>query len=327
MQTTTLIIFIAFVLIVAVIAGIDIYKTKVSKTSHFRYNKKSSISAYLLLLPASILAFFFVLLPILYSLGYAFTDFYLLEPDNIQFNNFQNFVTIYNDIVNKGDLYYAIRNTLIFVVCVVPLQIGLALGLAIFCNRKKPGVGIFKVCFFAPVVISLTVTSYLWLQILSPSETGLLNSFLGLFGVGPIDFLRDKDTAMLWIVVLSAWQGCGFQMLIFLSALTNIRKDLYEAASLDGANSFEKFWYITIPELKPTFLYVVITVFIGACRIMVQPMLMVGYQTHTLTISYYMYQQGYANRWVGLSSAVALIMTVIIGVITFLQRKFLGEKE
>ena len=327
MQTTTLIIFIAFVLIVAVIAGIDIYKTKVSKTSHFRYNKKSSISAYLLLLPASILAFFFVLLPILYSLGYAFTDFYLLEPDNIKFNNFQNFVTIYNDIVNKGDLYYAIRNTLIFVVCVVPLQIGLALGLAIFCNRKKPGVGIFKVCFFAPVVISLTVTSYLWLQILSPSETGLLNSFLGLFGVGPIDFLRDKDTAMLWIVVLSAWQGCGFQMLIFLSALTNIRKDLYEAASLDGANSFEKFWYITIPELKPTFLYVVITVFIGACRIMVQPMLMVGYQTHTLTISYYMYQQGYANRWVGLSSAVALIMTVIIGVITFLQRKFLGEKE
>ena len=327
MQTTTLIIFIAFVLIVAVIAGIDIYKTKVSKTSHFRYNKKSSISAYLLLLPASILAFFFVLLPILYSLGYAFTDFYLLEPDNIKFNNFQNFVTIYNDIVNKGDLYYAIRNTLIFVVCVVPLQIGLALGLAIFCNRKKPGVGIFKVCFFAPVVISLTVTSYLWLQILSPSETGLLNSFLGLFGVGPIDFLRDKDTAMLWIVVLSAWQGCGFQMLIFLSALTNIRKDLYEAASLDGANSFEKFWDITIPELKPTFLYVVITVFIGACRIMVQPMLMVGYQTHTLTISYYMYQQGYANRWVGLSSAVALIMTVIIGVITFLQRKFLGEKE
>lgn len=327
MKTTTLLIFIAFILIIAIIAGIDIYKTKVSKTSHFKYNKKSSISAYLLLLPASILAFFFVLLPILYSLGYAFTDFYLLEPDNIKFNNFKNFTTIFNDIAHKGELYSAIKNTAIFVIGVVPLQIGLALGLAIFCNRKKPGVGIFKVCFFAPVVISLTVTSYLWLQILSPSETGLLNSFLGIFGVEPIDFLRQKDTAMIWIIILSAWQGCGFQMLIFLSALTNIRKDLYEAAALDGANNFEKFCYITIPQLKPTFLYVVITVFIGACRIMVQPMLMVGYQTHTLTISYYMFQQGYANRWVGLSSAVALIMTIIIGGITFLQRKFLGEKE
>ena len=82
-----------------------------------------------------------------------------------------------------------------------------------------------------------------------------------------------------------------------------------------------------MPGLKPTFLYVVITVFIGACRIMVQPMLMVGYQNHVVTISYYMYQQGYAYRWVGLSSAVALIMTIVIGTNTILQRKFLGEKE
>ena len=127
--------------------------------------------------------------------------------------------------------------------------------------------------------------------------------------------------------MLSAWQGCGFQMLIFLSALTNIREDLYEAAALDGANTFNKFLYVTVPSLKPTFLYVVITVFIGACRIMVQPMLMVGYQNHVVTISYYMYQQGYSYRWVGLSSSVALIMTIVIGTITLLQRKFLGEKE
>ena len=116
-------------------------------------------------------------------------------------------------------------------------------------------------------------------------------------------------------------------MLIFLSTLGNIQKDLYEAAALDGANSFKRFLHITIPGLKPTFLYVLITVFIGACRVMVQPMLMTGYQTHTLTLSYYMYQLGYSQRWIGLSSAVALIMTIIIGSITLLQRKFLGEKN
>ena len=154
-----------------------------------------------------------------------------------------------------------------------------------------------------------------------------LNSVLAMFGKAPQDFLRNPKTAILWIVVLSAWQGCGFQMLIFLSALTNIRGDLYEAASLDGAGTLNKFLYVTLPALKPTFLYVVITVFIGACRIMVQPMIMVGYQSHVVTISYYMYQQGYAYNWVGLSSSVALIMTLVIGTITVIQRKFLGDKE
>lgn len=324
---TTLIILVIFVIIFGVIAGIDIYKSKQNSNHLPKFNKKTSISAYLMLLPAVILAFIFIMLPILFSLGYAFTDYYLLEPDSTKFVFLDNFASIMEEISYKGDLYHAIRNTAIFVVCVVPLQIGLALLLAIFCNRKKKGVGIFKVCFFAPVVISLSVTSYLWLHILSPSETGLLNSVLGVFGKEPVDFLRDPNTAILWIVLLSAWQGCGFQMLIFLSALSNVREDIYEAASLDGANRFKKFIYITIPSLKPTFLYVVITVFIGACRIMVQPMIMVGYQTHVVTISYYMYQMGYAYKWVGLSSSVALLMTIIIGTITLLQRKFLGEKE
>lgn len=323
---TTLIILAVFVLIFVIIAGIDIYRVK-TKKSHIKYNKKLSLSAYVMLLPAVVLAFLFIMLPILFSLGYAFTDYYLLEPDATKFIFLDNFRSIIDEIKYQGELYFAIRNTAVFVVCVVPLQIGLALMLALFCNRKVKGVGIFKVCFFAPVVISLSVTSYLWLHILSPSETGLLNSILGWFGEAPKDFLRDEKTAILWIVLLSAWQGCGFQMLIFSAALSNVRPELYEAAALDGANTFDKFLYITLPTLKPTFLYVVITVFIGACRIMVQPMIMVGYQYHVITISYYMYQQGYMYKWVGLSSSVALVMTIIIGTITILQRKFLGEKE
>ena len=178
------------------------------KKNNVRYNKKLCASAYLMLLPAVILAFFFVMLPIMFSLGYAFTDYYLLRPDDTKFVFLDNFKSIFQEIKYKGDLYHAIRNTTIFVVCVVPLQIGLALGLALFCNRKVPGVGIFKVCFFAPVVISLTVTSYLWLQILSPSESGLLNTILAIFGrKEPIDFLDNPKTTMLWIVLLSAWQG------------------------------------------------------------------------------------------------------------------------
>lgn len=325
MKTTAISIFFFFLAIVVIVAALDIEKAR--KRKNVKYKFYTSVSAYLLLLPACIMAFLFVLLPILYSLGYSFTNYYSLEPESTKIIWFDNFKDIFNEFKNKGDIYQAVKNTSIFVVCVVPLQIGLALALALFCNKKKPGAGIFKVCFFAPVVISLTVTSYLWLHILSPSEEGLLNSFLGIFGVPPKDFLGNEKTAILWIVLLSAWQGCGFQMLIFLSALTNIREDLYEAAALDGANGFQKFLYVTVPALKPTFLYVVITVFIGACRIMVQPMIMIGYHKRVMTISYYMFQTGFNDRWVGLSSAVAFLMTIIIGAITLIQRKLLGGED
>ena len=280
-----------------------------------------------MMLPAVALAFIFVLLPIIYSLGYAFTDFYLLQPNDIAFNGLENFKQIVDSVKTKGDMYHAIRNTTRFVVGVVPLQIGMALGLALFVNHPRSFVGVFKICYFAPVVISLTITSYLWLQILSPSEYGLLNSVMKLFGQKPKDFLRDTDKAMIWIVVISAWQGCGYQMLIFLSGLTNIRKELYEAAALDGANGWKQFLHVTCPGLRSTFLFVVITVFVGACRVMIQPMLMTGYQSHTVTLSYYMYVQGYNYRWVGYSSAVALLMTIVIGSITLLQRRLLREKD
>lgn len=320
MTTFALIIFGVFALVLAALIAIDVVK---AKRRNVQYHFKQCVAGYLMMAPAIVLAFIFVMLPIIFSLGYAFTDYHMYYPNDIQFNGVANFTELINEISNKGELYNAIRNTALFVVLVVPLQIGLALFLALFTNRKKRGVKVFKVCFFAPVVISLTVTSFLWLQILAPNESGLLNSFLGMFGIAPIDFLADQKTAMLWIVLLSAWQGCGYQMLIFSSGLTNIRSDLYEAASLDGARGWDKFVNITVPGLKSTVLYIVITVFVGACRVMIQPMLMTGYELHTVTLSYYMYQMGYGSKLIGLSSAVALMMTIVIGLITLVQRRVL----
>lgn len=320
MTTIALIILAVFVLALATLIVIDVVK---AKRRNVQYHIKQCIAGYLMMAPAIVLAFVFVMLPILFSLGYAFTDYHMYYPNDIHFVGTENFTELFTEISNKGELYSAIKNTALFVVLVVPLQIGLALLLALFTNRKKRGVKVFKVCFFAPVVISLTVTSFLWLQILAPNESGLLNSFLGMFGIAPIDFLADQKTAMLWIVLLSAWQGCGYQMLIFSSGLTNIRDDLYEAASLDGARGWDKFVNITVPGLKSTLLYIIITVFVGACRVMIQPMLMTGYRLHTVSLSYYMYQMGYGSKLIGLSSAVALMMTIIIGIITFIQRKVL----
>ena len=323
MTTTSLIILALFLL---AFGGFVVYDLVTAKKRKEVYRAKSSITAYLMLLPAVALAFLFILLPILYSLGYAFTDYYLLRPDDINFVFLDNFAAIFKEISAKGMLYNAIKNTATFVVGVVPLQIGMALLLALFVNRNNVGSKIFKVCFFAPVVISLSVTAFLWEQILAPGEGGLLNSLLGMFGIPPHDWLRDPKTAMPCIIVMSAWQGCGYQMLIFLSGLSNIRKDLYEAAALDGANWWHQFWNVTWVGLRSTFVYVLITVFIGACRVMTQPMLMTGYMSHTVTLSYYMYNSGYTERLVGESSAVALLMTIFIGGITLIQRRLFREK-
>ena len=323
----TFIALIILLVLMLIFIGVFIADFIKRRKSEKKYHLRESIVAYLLMIPAVLLAFFFVLLPIFFSLGYAFTNFDLLRPTEVNFVGFDNFKDLFLEFKNKGEIYYSARNTAIFVVLVVPLQIIIALLLALFCNNKKPGTTIFKICFFAPVAISLSVTAFLWLVILSPNPNGIMNSILGNFGIPAQDFLGNKDTVMLWMVIISAWQGCGYQMLIFLSALGNIRKDLYEAARVDGANVFQRFFTVTVPGLKPTFLYILITVFIGACRVLIQPMLLTGYQDRSMTISYYMYQQGFTYRHVGYSCAVALIMTIIIGSITFVQRRLLGEKK
>ena len=324
MLTTSIIILVLFIF---AFCGFVAYDLATAKKRKVVYRVKSSATAYLMLLPAVLLAFLFILLPILYSLGYAFTNYYLLRPNDIEFIDIQNFKNFFAELATKGTLYHAIKNTATFVVGVVPLQIGMALLLALFVNRPGIGSKIFKVCFFAPVVISLSVTAFLWEQILAPDAGGLLNSLLGVFGAPHRDWLRDPKTAMPCIIVLSAWQGCGYQMLIFLSGLSNIRKDLYEAAALDGANWWRKFWLVTWVGLRSTFVYILITVFIGACRILTQPMLMTGYMDHTVTLSYYMYNKGYTERWVGYSSAVALLMTIFIGGVTLIQRRIFREEK
>ena len=324
MVIATLLILLALFLAFTSIFVVDFIKRRKSEQ---KFHLRESLVAYGLLIPAVLLSFFFVILPIFFSLGYSFTDYNSLKPNAAQFVGLDNFKILFEELKQKGEIYHALKNTALFVVVVVPLQIGLALLLALFCNNKRKGTTIFKICFFAPVAISLSVTAYLWLVILSPNPNGIMNSILAKFGVEAKDFLGNKNTVIWWMVIMSAWQGCGYQMLIFLSALGNVRKDLYEAAKIDGANVFERFWTVTLPSLKPTMVFILITVFIGACRVMIQPMLLTGYQDRSMTLSYYMYQQGFTYRHVGYSCSVALIMTIVMGTITFIQRKLLGEKK
>lgn len=288
------------------------------------YNKEESTVGWLFCLPAVVLAIVFILLPIVISLSYAFTDANLLRLDSVHFNGIENFKRIFSDpTVGK-----ALKNTLLFVVEVVPLQLGTSLGLALILNKIKRGNTFLRWAFFCPVMLSLAITSMLWMNLLN-TQDGLINTLLLAIGANPMLFLDSPKQALHVIVFVSAWQGAGYQMLIFLSGLKNIPKELYEAASMDRAGKWSQFWNITLPSLKPTFVFILITMLIGAFRICTQPMIMTqgGPLGSTMTMSYYIYTQGITFREVGYSSAIALLFTIIIASVSLTLRKILGDES
>ena len=264
------------------------------------YSLRETIAGLSFLAPCFLLSVVFVFLPIAISLSYAFTDANMLRLDSVNFIGFDNFVRLFQD----ASIGKALTNTLIFVGCVNTF---------------------LRWAFFCPVMLSLAVTSMLWMNLLNPQE-GLINALILALGGNPMMFLEDPDQAMGCIIFISAWQGAGYQMLILLSGLKNIPKELYEAAEIDRASKWQQFLNVTLPGLKPTMVFVLITMIIGAFRICVQPMIMTdgGPLDSTLTMSLYIYKQGVEYRDVGYSSAIAMVYTVIIAAVSLTLRKVLG---
>lgn len=285
---------------------------------------KENLVGYSFLAPALILLTIFLLIPVGMVAYYAFTDYYLLTPGNRQFIGLDNFKQLFNDPI----FIKSMVNTAKFVIWIIPVQLGAALGMALIINKKRKGNLLFKVAFFAPVVMSLVVISILWLYLLNPNE-GLINSLLMKVGISAQPFLTSPKQAMYTIVFVSAWQGAGYQMLLFLGGMQNIPQDVYEAAEMDGFTKFQQFRYITLPLLKPTAIFVLLTTLISAFKLIVQPMVMTqgGPMNSTMTMVYYIYQTGFTDRMVGYSSSIALIFTTMIGLITIGQRKLIKEDK
>jgi fructooligosaccharide transport system permease protein len=297
-----------------------IKKRKKSNIRFFKqtYNKQEFYTGIMFVLPVVILGIIFIIMPMVTSLAYAFTDANLLFMNKAKFAGVAQFQKAFNDPM----LIKAFRNTLQFVIGVVPLQLTLAMGLALILNSKIRFNLFFRWVFFVPVMLSLAITSMLWTNLLN-EDAGLINALAQALGFGPQKFLSSPKRAMNIIILISAWQGAGYQMLIFLSGLKNIPIDLYEAGEMDGANAWYRFWHITMPSIKPTFVFVFLTTLISAFRLFTQPMIMTqgGPLDSTMTMSYYIYQQGITFRNVGYSSAIALIYTVFLAAIALTIRK------
>jgi multiple sugar transport system permease protein len=225
--------------------------------------------------------------------------------------------------------YRSLINTFLFALLVLPLQCGVALGLALLVNQRLRGRIFFRTVYFAPVVTSMVVASIVWAFMLN-ADRGMINELLrGLTGdpnAGP-DWLGESHYALPAIAVMSAWQGAGFQMLVFLAGLQSISPDLYEAATLMGANAWQRFVHVTLPGLRNTIIFVLVSTMLMAFGLFTQVDVMTsgGPLDSTSTVVYHAVRTGFKQQDIGYGSTITLVFFGIVLAVSALQR-FLVSK-
>ena len=230
-----------------------------------------------------------------------------------------------------GDALFwkSLRNTFVFAGVIAPLQGGLALALALLINSRIRGKVFFRTIYFMPVVTSMVVVSILW--IFFYQKDGLANVLLDAVipGYEPVAFLTEPSLALPAIIFMSAWQGVGFHMIIWLAGLQTIPGELYEAATVDGANKWQQFKAVTWPGLQTTFVFVLIIISIQAMGLFTQINVMTqgGPLDSTSTIVFHLFREGFRKNEIGYSSAIAIVFFVIVVTISVIQRRLTRERD
>lgn len=286
--------------------------------------RNERVAAYIFTAPAVILLIAFLVVPVIYTVYYSVFQYQVMRPNDITFIGFKNYARLFGD----SDFYQALKNTIYFSVIVVPTQCVLALALALLVSKRFRGVSIFRTMYFSPQLTSMVVISVLWTVLYNSNpNTGLINSMLVNLGLKPINFLSNPKTAMNAIIFMSAWQGAGYQMMIFLAGLQGIPGEQYEAGSIDGANKIQQFLYITLPNLRGTIKYVIMITMIQAMKLFTQPYVMTqgGPQNATKTVVYYIYTQGFQKGNFGYACSVAAVFFVIVVAMSLVMQKLTAD--
>jgi multiple sugar transport system permease protein len=274
-----------------------------------------------------IAVFFF--LPIVAALLISLTDFdiyALADLANLRFVGFGNYLKL----LQTPLFWQALGNTLYFVAVGVPMSIGASLGAALLLHsrlaRFKP---FFRTALFAPVVTTLVAVAVIW-RYLFNTRYGLLNYALGGLGIDPIDWLGDPHWAMPAIILFAVWKNFGYNMIIFLAGLQSIPEELYEAARIDGASVWRQFASVTLPMLSPVVMLVGILTIAGYFQLFAEPYVMTqgGPLQSTVSVLYFMYEEGFKWWNLGSASAVAFVLFLLIFAVTALQlrgKRWIGE--
>jgi multiple sugar transport system permease protein len=282
--------------------------------------RRRSLAGWIFAGPALIMLGLFFLVPVLLAFALSLTNFdlySLADYGNTQFVGFAN----YAELVQTPLFWKALGNTFYFVLVGVPLSIGLSLGAAMLLNGTATRLtGLFRTALFAPVVTTLVAVAVIWRYLLH-TRYGMINYGLDLVGVDPVDWLGDPNWSMPAIILFAVWKNFGYNMVILLAGLQTIPNDLYEAARIDGANGWQRFRHVTVPALGPMLLLVSILTMAGYFQLFAEPYVMTqgGPVESTVSVLYFMYDQGFKWWNLGFASAVAFALFLIMIVFTTLQ--------
>lgn len=278
--------------------------------------------------PALTGLFLFVVLPFTLALVLSFTNLRLGSPLPTQFWGLEQYRRLWFD----PSFRHALLNNALFALVIVPIQTTLALGLALLLNRPLKGMALFRTLFFMPVVFPMALVSVIWTIIYAPGSDGMMNAFLRFMTLGfwqPQDFLHDPVLALPAVMLLSIWQGVGFQMVIILAGLQSIPTSLYEAAAIDGSDRWNQFRYITLPQLRNTLVFVVLVTTILSFRLFdsVRIMTRGGPNDATTTVMNEAIKAAFDQQKMAKGSAITVIFFLIVLVITLLQRLLVQEEK
>jgi multiple sugar transport system permease protein/alpha-1,4-digalacturonate transport system permease protein len=255
------------------------------------------------------------LAPVVLLFYYAFTSWNIFG--GAQWTGLDNFRQMPHD----HSFWTALRNTAYYTVFHIPLTLAAALGLALLLNRKLAGVAFFRTVAFFPYITSIVALAQVWNMLFSPGY-GPINQFLRTVGVAhPPGWTTSADWSMPAVIVVGTWREAGYYMLLFLAGLQTIPAQLYEAAKVDGANSWQRLRAVTLPGLRPTMFFVVVMLTIGSFKVfdLILVMTYGGPGQSTLVVSQYIYQKGFVENQFGYASAVSVVLFAICFVITVFQ--------
>ncbi len=285
---------------------------------------QENVTGYLFMTPALLVLGIFVILPILYAVYLAFHKVQLLGGIRYEFIGLRNFARLGED----ERVWIALKNTVEYVAIVVPAQTLLALGLAVTLNSGIRGRNLWRILYFLPTITSSAVLTLIFMWIYNTN--GLLNDFLGFFGVPAYNWLGDPAIALRSIMIMNIWSTAPFFMVIYLAALQDIPRSVYEAAELDGASGWQQFIHITVPMLKPVTFFVVAMGIIGTFQLFDQSYIFSGGtggpNNATLTVVLLIYQAVFRNLQMGYAAAIAFTLAALIISITLIQRRWFGSE-
>ncbi|MFN8632385.1 MAG: sugar ABC transporter permease [Chloroflexota bacterium] len=295
-----------------------------ARTGLLSLKQRQYAVAFLFVLPALVNFAIFRYIPI-FMAGYSSLFDYSLLGGFGDFVGTKNYVRAVEDDLFWTSMWVSFQYALLK----VPAQVVISLLLAMFVSRELRGMNVFRTIIFFPVVTSLVVAAILW-QLMYNRDLGLIQSFLGAFGLHHNGFLSNPTLALPSIVVMMVWKEVGFSMIIFVAGLKGIPEMFYEAAMIDGASPFQRFLHITLPLLKPVTLFVIVTQTISAFQVFVPIFVMTqgGPFFATNAIVYYIYQNGFAYNDMGYASALSFFVLAILVAISYFQFKLLrGQAE